>query len=276
MSPIPASIVSRAQHSGGALRAIVALGCVIALAAQCAALAYAIIAPIGPIGAPAAIARASGEALIDAAALTRFDPFFRSLAVAESGAPDPSAMGLKLFAARSGGADGGGAIIEIPGRGQRAFSIGETVVPGLALKAVGAGVVTLERDGQTFDLRFPEGGAPAPRVAEADQSAETGDATLRLATSLDPLALIGELALQARVEDGEVTGYTLREGPIGPALARLGLQAGDVLIEVNNRRLVDDERVSELRDELLSRPESVIRYERGGELRTATIRMQQP
>lgn len=279
MTAIPTlrSMSKLAQRPEAALEAT-KLGLTALVAWQIAGLFWALVSPLGPLGpSTAPLRQAAAPPAIDLAALSRFDPFHR--APAASGAPigDLSQLGLTLFAVREGGPDGGGAIIQAPDRGQRSFSIGDAISPGVILQSVSTDFVTLERDGATYQLGFPNapvsGPAGAPIAAPAPR---VGDATLKIASTVDPAALIGELALQARIENGEVTGYTLREGRAGPIMQRLGLKPGDVLLEVNNHRLLDDERVAELQTELMSRPEAVIRYERAGEVKTATVRINQP
>lgn len=248
----------------------------LAVAWQAGGFVWAIAAPIGPVGAATAPVSARA-ASVDYAALVQSDPFFRAASSGTEPSSDPSQLGLALFAIRAGGSDGGAAIIQIPGRGQRSISIGEEVAAGVVLRAITADAALLERNGQTFELRFPNTpAATAPEDVAAAPATAQGDALLRVATTIDPAALLAELALQARIENGEVTGYTLRDGRDGPTLRRVGLQPGDVLLEVNNRRLADDERVAELQQELMSRPEAVIRFERNGEVRTATVRIAQP
>jgi general secretion pathway protein C len=261
--------------AGGArpdrLLALASAALTAALAWGSAGLVWSVAAPIGPVGA-ANIGAAAGApaADVDTSLLVRFDPFHR--AQGEAGAEQSLAqLGLTLFAVRVGGADGGAAVISTTGGGQRSFSIGDSVAPGVTLQAVTPDYAVLARGADTMRLPFPN--APAA-MATAPEDGSVGD--IRVARTIDPMALIGELALQARMENGEVTGYRLREGSVGPIARRLGLQPGDVLVGVNALRLTDDERLAELQVELTSRPEAVIRYERDGQPRTATVRIAQP
>ncbi len=269
--------LARALEPERALRwATIAL--IALLAWQVANMIWAIAAPIGPIGRPIA-QQASPRAMIDPSAIVRFDPFFRATQADGPAQTDLSQLGLVLFAVRAGGPDGGAAIIQIPGRGQRSISINEEVMPGIVVRSVHTDYALLERNGATYQLPFPNSpaqGGLAPGGARQSVPPAQGDAMLRVASTINPEELMRELALQARIENGEVTGYTLREGRPGQVLERLGLRPGDVLLEVNNRRLVDDDRVAELQEELMSRPEAVIRYERDGEVRTATVRIELP
>ena len=130
------------------------------LAIQCARLAWAFVTPVGPIGdwRPSDVLR---PAMAGPAAAGGFDPFFRLSG--NSGAPVlVTSLNLKLFGVREDRASGrGSAIISTPDGQQRSFAVGEEIVPGVTLSAVGFDSVTIDRGG-TAEQLFLDQSSPAP------------------------------------------------------------------------------------------------------------------
>lgn len=123
------------------------------LAAQAARLAWTFAAPASPAPAPAISARPPA----DTAVLASFDAFGASGAGPSSAAAGAQgAEGLRLFGVRSGGADGGSAIIAGSDGVQKSYSVGETIVEGVTLAAVAADHVELSRGGARSTLSFPD------------------------------------------------------------------------------------------------------------------------
>lgn len=206
------------------------------LAVQCARLFWAVVTPVGPLGdwKPAAgpdLARAR------AALSSGFDPFFRL--AREQGPAVVTSLQLKLFGVRVDEATGrGSAIIAGPDNLQTNYSVGEAVQPGVTLKSVGYDRVVIERGGAEETLYLDQSGAApvaAPSVAPA---ANTGLLSTPAGATAAPGAVgIAELQtslnLAPRQSGGRVTGLV----PRGDAsfLARIGLQPGDVIVQVAGR-----------------------------------------
>jgi general secretion pathway protein C len=143
------------------------------LAIQGARLVWTIVTPVGPVGewkAPSAL-RAPPAA--SSGLLGSFDPFFRLSG--EGNAPVVvTSLSLKLYGVREDRASGrGSAIISTPDGQQRSFAVGDEIVPGVRLRAVGSDSVTIDRAGtpeQLFlDQSRPAAGAPvtSPYVVPA-------------------------------------------------------------------------------------------------------------
>lgn len=133
------------------------------LAVQCARLAWILLAPIGPVGdwrppAPAAATSSASRAI-----LAEFDPFFR---LTGGGGPlVVTSLNIKLFGTREDRATGrGSAIIAAADGQQRSFAVGEEVMPGVILTAVGFDNVTITRNGAAEQL-FLDQSQPATSVA---------------------------------------------------------------------------------------------------------------
>jgi general secretion pathway protein C len=131
------------------------------LAMQSARLIWALGSPVGPVG-PPALASARSAAVIDG-----FDPFFRLQPASTSNAV--TSLPLKLFGTRRDSATGqGSAIIATPDGIQSSYAVGEILMPGVKLWAVGSDEVTLDRGGSKEKL-FLDQSVPAP-VAQPSAS----------------------------------------------------------------------------------------------------------
>ena len=207
------------------------------LAFQAARLVWALVTPVGPLGdwRPAQgpdLAR--GRAVLSSG----FDPFFRT---GRAGGPAVvTSLQLKLFGVRVDEATGrGSAIIAGPDNVQTSYAVGEAIQPGVTLKAVGFDSVVISRGGADETLFLDQSGAPpvaAPSVApsvtnSALLSTPGGQTTAPGNVSIADLQ--SQLNLAPRQAGGRVTGLV----PRGEAafLARIGLQPGDVIVQVSGR-----------------------------------------
>lgn len=139
------------------------------LAMQCARLVWTIVTPVDPIGdwkAPSALRPAMPAS---PTLLSSFDPFFRLSG--EGSAPGVvTSLNLKLFGVREDRASGrGSAIIATPDGTQRSFAVGEEVIPGVRLVAVGFDSVTIDRAGAREQL-FLDQSTPAPAANAVPRS----------------------------------------------------------------------------------------------------------
>src|SRR5436305_8387714 len=110
------------------------------IAVQCARLFWILVAPVGPVG----DWRATSPIVAppDASLLARLDPFFRLDAAA--GPTGVTSLNLKLYGVRQDRATGrGSAIIALPDGRQMSFAVGEQLLPGVTLVAVGFDNVTI-------------------------------------------------------------------------------------------------------------------------------------
>src|SRR3954468_5371383 len=141
------------------------------IAVQCARLFWILVAPIGPVG----DWKATGGpvAPTDASVLASFDPFFRLDGT--TGPTVVTSLNLKLYGVREDRATGrGAAIIALPDGRQMNFAVGEEVMPGVTLTAVGFDNVTISRNGTVEQIFLDQSGpaqtvvateAPAPAMA---------------------------------------------------------------------------------------------------------------
>jgi general secretion pathway protein C len=273
---------------------MVEVGLVLLLALQGARLVWAAVTPVGPLGTPVLatarpVAPPTGP---DLAVLERFNPFFRGQTVvvgAVAAAPvDAAQLGLKLHGVRGAMfGDRGSAIIATPDGKQGSYGVGETIMPGIVLRAVGGDHVVLSQNGADLRLPFAEFAAAPPPAGPAPvptPGQETPPAGLRLppppasapagaipppSASIDPARFLAQAGLQQRPQGG---GYVLNARGRGDMLRQAGLQPGDVLLAVNGSALSGPEQLGEMATELRNAPEAEIRFERGGQVMTTRVR----
>ena len=197
------------------------------IAIQAARLFWILVTPLGPVGdwkAATAATPATGTALAE------FDPFFRLGGTA--GPATVTSLNLKLHGVREDRATGrGSAIIALPDGTQRSFAVGEEIMPGVTLAAVGFDSVTINRGGTPEQIILdqsapaPVGPTPAPAVAAAPEVAA-------------PPAGAAPIQYQPRTNGGRVDGIIVNPGGDGgQALRAAGLQPGDVIVSVNGQRV---------------------------------------
>jgi general secretion pathway protein C len=180
---------------------------------------------------------------------------------------------MRLFGVRADGRGGGSAILGTADGAQSLYVRGEDVGGGLMLHVVAQDHVILTRGGSRIRLEFSDSPSTTP-VSTASSGMVLAPATAPAqvpSSGLGPSQFLSAVALSPAMKDGRLTGYRVMGRGRGEALARAGLQDGDVLISVDGSNL-NPERVSELPD-LLSKAEDVeVRFERNGQPMTTRLR----
>lgn len=262
-----------------------------ALAGVIASLVWGGLAPLGPVGSPQTAAAALAPQP-DFAVLQRYDPFYRAQAFATAQTLSAESLGLRLYGLRGGGRpEQGTAIISANNGPQIAFRVGESPAPGLVLREVFADHVILDRGGARLKLGFPprntasalaaapqagnafgagpvQGArAPAVPVAEANPAPPSGTAV-----EANFARFLTEASLIPRRVGNAVTGYRIETAGAAPEVAKIGLQAGDILTELNGAPLSSAEPIEELPGILAQGGEITLRFERGGAVRTVRVK----
>lgn len=243
------------------------------LALPAAAVLWTVVTPAGPFGAPPS----RSSATPDASVLARIDGFFRTGApssLAEATAANSGS--LRLFGVRAGGAGSGSAIIGLSDGRQVSVAVGEEIEPGLTLESVASDHAVVARGASRTRLAFseaPAGAAPTPPPPSGQQViAPTTRGSP--AASGDPLQLLSSGALTPHVVDQRITGFAVTPAGAGPA-AQAGLLPGDVIQAVNGQALDSVSSLPRIAAGLAGAESLNIRYERGGEVRAATLRIAQ-
>ncbi len=260
------------------------------LAMQCARLFWTLVTPLGPVGEWKTAAALRPAQPASAALLTDFDPFFRASPTAA--APVVTSLNLKLFGVREDRASGrGSAIVGLPDGQQRSFLVGEEIMPGVTLTAVGFDNVTVSRGGAAEQL-FLDQSSPAtpvgpamPPTATTTQPAPTlpivvapprepppppPAAGIAPPPQVAPPPLANEVQMQPRLSGGQINGFTVQPQGSGTAFRAAGLQPGDVVVGVNGQRVSSAEQARALAGQLRG-GEANLEIERGG--RTVNLRV---
>lgn len=249
-----------------ALRRCVEVAIIVALGVQAARLGWLLLPP-APLGMDGTGAAPPAPLPLERLAIDAFHP------VSDRSAP-VDASGLRLFAVRPS-ADGGSAILAIGDAPQRSHAVGDEIAAGLVLAEVLADRVVLERGGHRGELYFRRGdrpvrGAARPAVPPPASAADDADGSGVPAGTVDPARLLAEMGLRPEQVDGRVTGYVVVPRGSGEVLREAGLQAGDVLLSVNNEAL-DPERHAALSRTLAGASTLTLTYRRDGRIRSATL-----
>ncbi|WP_342039333.1 type II secretion system protein N [Allosphingosinicella indica] len=242
------------------------------LAIQGARLAWTIFAPVDPVG---DWRTADSLRRVAPAAPVGFDPFFRLVG---GGTAVVTALNLKLFGVREDRASGrGSAIVALPDGTQRSFAVGEEIMPGVKLSAVGFDSITIDRAGTPEQLFLDQSTpatdatppAPAPTAASTTQIFATPEPA-----PPPPSPAANQIQYQPRLEGGKVTGVTVNPQGNGEAFRAAGLQPGDVIVSVNGQRVTGAEQARALANQVRDSQVSV-EVERGGQNVPLTVRAPQ-
>lgn len=242
---------------------------VLLLAFQASRLIYMIATPSGPLG-ESPKASPGKPHLVDLSVLERFDPFFRVEGGVSQAASDPAAGGgLLLFGVRTDGRGGGSAILGSAGGAQNLYGLGEDVGGGQVLSRIFPDHVILARGGAHTRVDFAPSQAPAAPVEPVGALAG-GPPRATGAGGLDPAQFLAAAALTPATKDGQLVGYRVMARGRGEALAKAGLQDGDVILSVDGSAL-NPERLSELPDLLSQAGDVEVRFERNGQSMTTRL-----
>lgn len=252
------------------LYSIAELALLALLAVQGARLLLTLVTPVSPVG-----DWRTGQAapIASSAIFGLFDPFFRLSAA--GGPVVVTALNLKLTGTRADQASGrGSAIIGLPDGSQASYAVGEEIMPGVTLKAVGFDNVTISRGGADEQI-FIDQSTPATVVApQAQQMAPPLGAPEAISArpqAAPGASFAGDLLFTPRMAGGTVTGITLQPRGSGEAFRASGLQPGDVLVAVDGRRIAGIEDAQSVQSRLAQGGSVAIDVERAG--RTISLRV---
>lgn len=269
---------ARAFAASTTARRSVEIALVLVLAVQAGRIAWTFAAP-DEGGAAAAPAQVRADA--DLTVFDRIDAFFRTGDVSSlSDVTNAEGDQLRLFGVRTG--TNGSAIIGLPDGRQVSVGVGEEVQPGLVLQSVEMDGAVLSRGGAISRLVFSQtpvsAAAPPPPPSEPQTISPTTSAApgaapaAPAATPMDPERFMAQASLRPRMRGMRIQGFTLGARGDGSALRAAGLQPGDVILAVNGVDLNSLERVGELAGDFKNSTTAEIRFERGGQVQTTTVR----
>ena len=240
-----------------------------ALAAKSAQLLWVMVTPVGPLGGWRAPTPAVLSAEAQAALFATVNPFDRGNTETAVVAALPT--DLKLFGVRDNvGSSGGGAIVALPDGTQLSVSVGETLMPGVVLVAVGYDFADVERGGARQRLfldqdKPPETLAPGASPAAAAIAPATAGLTVQ--------ALRGAVSFSPRQANGAVSGILVAPGGDAATFATTGFQAGDVIVSVNGARIASLTDLAQLQQSLTPGASLSLTVERAGRNLPLTLKL---
>lgn len=224
--------------------------------------------------------RAGEAGRADLSALIRADLFGeRAFAgePAEAEAPE-TRLDLTLRGVRQGGTpQTGSAIIQAPQTGQRTLPVGAEIAPNVTLEAVYADRVIIARAGMRESLFLREQSAREPRLLR--QAGAAPEPVENTATPEPAPAAFSEedwvrgLRLARAEAEGQAIGYRIEASSDPALLAATGLEAGDIIVSVNGRRLDRPVNTLEVLEELAEASRAEFVLLRGGQSRTIEVNL---
>jgi len=226
-----------------------------------------------PAPVPARTARPDLDALLRA-------PVFGSpvTAAAASGENAPRTRVALVLAGTLAVTDpkAGLAIVGETAQAARLYAAGSTLPGGVRLHEVYTDRVVLERDGALETLPMPRAlagaGGGAARLSPAGNSAEPalGDSVQRLVAQGPEI--IGEvLRPMPMYANGQLKGFRVYAGRDRQKFAKLGLQPGDLVTQINGVPLGDAQKGMEILRTLGNAATANVTIERGGSVQQLTV-----
>jgi len=235
------------------------------LAVQGARLIWILAAPPGPVGDWKA---SSGLLPASSNVLAGFDPFFR---LSAGGPVVVTSLNLRLHGVREDRATGrGSAIIALPDGRQMSFAVGEEIMPGVILTAVGFDNVTISRSG-TAEQIFLDQSEPAA-VAGGSSTTPVPPGAPQVVTPQMAPAAGAAINFQPRIAGSGINGVIVSPGADGgQALRAAGLLPGDVIVSVNGQRITSLDQARSM----VTGGEVNVMVDRGGRAVALRVRLNQ-
>ncbi|MGV3513248.1 MAG: type II secretion system protein N [Novosphingobium sp.] len=202
-----------------------------------AALLWAIVTPVAPLGewTPRGVRMLSPTAR--AALFASVDPFNRTNPAAaqteQSGAI--TSLALTLFATRATPGGGGTAIIAGGDGVQQVYRVGAEVQPGVTLAAVAFDHVELSRNGAKELLYLDQSGAAPTADGVVAANPVAAPAPAAPGSGVSVAALRSGVNFGPRAEGGKVVGVEVLSSGDGSAFRAAGFQPGDVITAVDGK-----------------------------------------
>ena len=220
---------------------------VVMIAYQLAGITWSLVPGAPPTLATRSVASKTAERPTDLTKLTNSHLFGEARAdttpvVETVDAPDTS-LSLSLTGILAGGPKGS-AIISANRGQERTYHVGDSVdnADGATLHSVEPDRVLLDRNGKLETLRLPQQLSSAtPRTTSPllPPAAAQPAGSLRQVISENASRLTDVVRLAPHVQEGKVVGFRVNPGRDRATFEQLGLQAGDVVTDINGTVLDD-------------------------------------
>lgn len=229
------------------------------LAVQSARLIWVLVTPVGPLGDWRMTGANAMSPAAQAAIIATVNPFDQT--ANQNITPVSLPTDLKLFGVRpSGGAIPGGAIIGLPDGQQISVSVGETVMPGVVLVAVGFDFAEVERQGARQRL-FMDQDKPAETVTAGGITPPAAPPTT--VPTVD--AVRAAVSFAPRQSATGLTGITVTPNGNSPLFASIGFRSGDIIVAVNGANITSAADLAKLQQSLVPGASVALTVQRDGQ-----------
>ncbi|MBF0134856.1 MAG: hypothetical protein H7833_15705 [Magnetococcus sp. DMHC-1] len=171
-----------------------------------------------------------------------------------------------------GPGNNGRALIKTGPDEERTYRVDEQISGGIRIKKILTDHVILERDGQSEILRLPKSALSANQVGQGKNPAQSQKKTssssdllrkLRDQLRLSPESVLEMVRIDPYYVGGKFEGFKLQPGKDAGFLKQFGLEAGDVVFEVNDVQMTDPLKGMEAMAQLASAHAISLRVKRG-------------
>jgi len=267
--PERSSVLSRGMRAGIISVELVLVGLIAVLLAN---FAFKILTP-EPRNFPPTLASQRDVATTDTSRLLAFDPFFRSVIVAENTvetALPESTLNIQVFGLRAGSGGSGSAIIKLQEGEQKLVQVGDRLAAGVELTAVYPDRLELLRSGSKEAVYL----RPQEERFIAEQQITAREPEKPVTDGAAPIGLVfSTLSLAPVRRDRRIIGFRLPELLSAPLL-NAGLEGGDILTRANGSPLSSFERLQEIGEALQAATSLLLEIERRGQLRELTVNLE--
>jgi len=245
--------------------------------------------PAAPTSVPPAPASQTGAdngaaPALDVSAIVDAHLFGRARSPDAAPAPEPdpvevpeTRLNLSLRGVIAGDDPGRGVAIIADNRGdEKLFRVEQRLPGGATLHAVHFDQVIINRNGRLETLRlpreFPGGTTPVSRNdGAARPRSGAASAPIQRVISDNAARITDVLRVQPYMDGGQMRGYRVFPGRNRDQFAQLGLQAGDLVTEINGTPLSDPARGMEIFGQLGDATEVSLTVERDGSTETMML-----
>ncbi|MDE2562373.1 MAG: PDZ domain-containing protein [Sphingomonadales bacterium] len=235
------------------------------IAALAAAIVWALVTPVSPLGPwrPRGVEEMPAPAR--AALFAAIDPFDRRAAAqATQGQADAvTSLALTLYATRATPGGAGSAIIAGADGVQQVYRVGEEVQPGVKLAGVAFDSVTLDHSGAKEMLYIDQSkDAPDARAVVAEHPVMTPGETAPQGLTME--AARAGILFAPHAAGGSVAGLEVQPSGDGSAFRAAGFEHGDIVTAVEGTPVTGPADVSALAAKLKPGASVTVTVKRGG------------
>lgn len=193
------------------------------------------------------------------------DPNTQSLVIAPE-----STLDLKIYGLRTRGNGQGTAILKPQGEVQKLYRTGENVSETVKLTSVYHDRIEISRSGITETIYLDKERSSRSVVSEQSGPLKQNIQAVNQVKTEKIEEVIAALDLNPFRKNNRISGFVIGEEAEAIVLVQAGLEAGDILYEVNGEELISWERIAEI-SENSNNDGLNIKFERHGEIQTLTL-----